>query len=63
MIVGPSAEERMQRIAAGGRGGPGRVAPERGDFGRAGRHTGLAGGHLELGRWAVGADMVTARLP
>ena len=63
MIVGPSSEERMQRIDELGRGGPGGVATERCDFGRDGLHTGLAGRNLELGRFAAGADMFTDRLP
>jgi len=63
MIVGPSSEERVQRIDALGRGGPSGAATERCDFGRDGLPTGLAGCHLELGRFAVGAAMFTDRLP
>lgn len=63
MIVGPASEERIQRIDELGRGGPCGVATERFDFGRNGLHTGLAGCNLELGRFAVGADMFTDRLP
>jgi len=63
MIVGPSSEERIQRIDELGRGGPGGAATERFDFGRDGLHTSLAGCNLELGRFAVGADMFTDRLP
>ena len=63
MIVGPPSEERVQRIDELGRGGPCGVATEHFDFGSDGLHTGLAGCNLELGRFAVGADMFTDRLP
>ena len=43
MRVGPSSEERIQRIDELGRGGPGGAATERFDFGLDGLHTGLAG--------------------
>ena len=63
MRVGPPSAERMQRLAAWGRGGPCGVAPERCDLGREGLHPGRAGGHLALGRLAVGADLCADRLP
>jgi hypothetical protein len=63
MIVGPSSEERVQRIDEVGRGGPGGVATERFALDRAGLYTGLAGCNLARGRFAVGADMLTDRLP
>ena len=63
MRGGPSSEERRQRIDAWGRGGLCGVATERFDFGRDGLYTGLAGCHLALGRFAVGADLCTDRLP
>jgi hypothetical protein len=61
--VGPTSEEGMQRIDAWGRGGPCGVVTERCDFGGHGLHTGLAGCHLSLSRFAVGASRCTDRLP
>ena len=63
MSVGPASAARRPRRDAWGRGGPCGVATERLDCGRDGLHTGLAGCHLARGRCAVGADMLTARLP
>ena len=61
--VGPTSEEGMQRLDALGRGGPCGVVTERCDCGGHGLHTGLAGCQLSLRRCAVGARMLTDRLP
>ena len=61
--VGPPSEDGIQRIDELARGGPCGVATERFDCGRDGLHTGLAGCHLSLRRFAIGASMFTDRLP